>query len=73
MSAQGGDTGPPSASSSQTAERPRNVGEMLERARAFLERKGVDSLLDTITRGRRAWMRISWWPTPSRSIGCTFC
>ncbi|HJM57003.1 MAG TPA: peptide chain release factor N(5)-glutamine methyltransferase [Planctomycetota bacterium] len=42
MSAQGGDTGPPSASSSQTAERPRNVGEMLERARAFLERKGVE-------------------------------
>lgn len=42
MSAQAGDAGRPAAPSSQAAERPRTVGEMLERARAFLERKGVE-------------------------------
>jgi len=42
VSAQGRETGHPAAPSSQAAERPRNVGEMLERARAFLERKGVE-------------------------------
>jgi len=42
VSAQAGDAGRPAARSSQVAERPRTVGEMLERARAFLERKGVE-------------------------------
>jgi release factor glutamine methyltransferase len=42
VSTQAGDAGGPAARSSQAAERPRTVGEMLERARAFLERKGVE-------------------------------
>lgn len=42
MSTQAGDAGRPAAPSSRAAERPRSVGEMLDRARAFLDRKGVE-------------------------------